>query len=205
MAATFPRSVSRNDGDRSRRPRLSHLLARLRRIRPSPAPDARVRLLGFVADVRPLYVETNLLLVPTLCSAGTNVKALEAMAMQRAMVTTPSGCAGLNLLHGQSVWETGRAGSIRRWNRNLDLGSWPPRADRPHSVRSRAPQLRLASNREAADRPTVLFSARHGSSARGRVERVVEAEQLRPCRVDEAEIIRACPLDEYMAATLELK
>lgn len=73
---------------------------------PEPMPDARVRLLGFVADVRPLYVETNLVLVPTTVSAGTNVKALEAMAMQRAMVSTPSGCAGLNLLHGQSVWET---------------------------------------------------------------------------------------------------
>jgi polysaccharide biosynthesis protein PslH len=72
---------------------------------PEPTPDARLRLLGFVADVRPLYVETNLVLVPTTVSAGTNVKALEAMAMQRAMVSTPSGCAGLNLLHGQSVWE----------------------------------------------------------------------------------------------------
>ena len=72
---------------------------------PEPSVDARVRLLGFVADVRPLYVETNLVLVPTTVSAGTNVKALEAMAMQRAMVSTPSGCAGLGLLHGHSVWE----------------------------------------------------------------------------------------------------
>ncbi len=72
---------------------------------PEPAPDPRIRLLGFVADVRPLYVETNLVLVPTTVSAGTNVKALEAMAMQRAMVSTPSGCAGLGLLHGHSVWE----------------------------------------------------------------------------------------------------
>jgi glycosyltransferase involved in cell wall biosynthesis len=72
---------------------------------PEPAPDTRVRLLGFVADVRPLYVETNLVLVPTTVSAGTNVKALEAMAMQRAMVSTPSGCAGLNVVHGHSVWE----------------------------------------------------------------------------------------------------
>jgi polysaccharide biosynthesis protein PslH len=72
---------------------------------PEPTPDARVRLLGFVSDVRPLYIETNLVLVPTTVSAGTNVKALEAMAMQRAMVSTPSGCAGLGLLHGHSVWE----------------------------------------------------------------------------------------------------
>jgi len=71
---------------------------------PEPAPDPRIHLLGFVADVRPLYVECNLVIVPTTVSAGTNVKVLEAMAMQRAVVSTPSGCAGLGLLHGHSVW-----------------------------------------------------------------------------------------------------
>jgi glycosyltransferase involved in cell wall biosynthesis len=72
---------------------------------PEPAPGDRIRMLGFVADVRPLYVETNLVIVPTTVSAGTNVKVLEAMAMQRAVVSTGSGCAGLGLLHGHSVWE----------------------------------------------------------------------------------------------------
>jgi glycosyltransferase involved in cell wall biosynthesis len=72
---------------------------------PEPAPHPGIRLLGFVADVRPLYVEANLVIVPTTVSAGTNVKVLEAMAMQRAVVSTPSGCAGLGLLHGHSVWE----------------------------------------------------------------------------------------------------
>jgi glycosyltransferase involved in cell wall biosynthesis len=71
---------------------------------PEPAPDARIRLLGFVSDVRPLYVESNLVLAPTTVSAGTNVKVLEAMAMERAVVSTSSGCAGLGLLHGHSVW-----------------------------------------------------------------------------------------------------
>ncbi len=71
---------------------------------PEPAPDPRIRLLGFVPDVRPLYVESNLVIVPTTVSAGTNVKVLEAMAMERAVVSTPSGCAGLGLLHGHSVW-----------------------------------------------------------------------------------------------------
>ena len=71
---------------------------------PEPQPDPRIRMLGFVSDVRPLYVETNLALVPTVVSAGTNVKVLEAMAMQRAVVSTSSGCAGLGLLHGHSAW-----------------------------------------------------------------------------------------------------
>jgi glycosyltransferase involved in cell wall biosynthesis len=43
-------------------------------------------------------------IVPTTVSAGTNVKVLEAMAMERAVVSTPSGCAGLGLVHGESVW-----------------------------------------------------------------------------------------------------
>jgi glycosyltransferase involved in cell wall biosynthesis len=72
---------------------------------PEPAADPRIRMLGFVADVRPLYIEANLVIVPTTVSAGTNVKVLEAMAMQRAVVSTPSGCAGLGLEHGASVWE----------------------------------------------------------------------------------------------------
>jgi ribosomal protein S18 acetylase RimI-like enzyme len=66
--------------------------------------DDRVHILEFVSDVRPLYVEANLVLVPTLVSAGTNLKVLEAMAMERAVVSTYSGCAGLGLEHGVNVW-----------------------------------------------------------------------------------------------------
>lgn len=71
---------------------------------PAPPEDPRIRLLGFVRDVRPLYVETNVVVVPTPVSAGTNLKVLEAMAMERAVVSTPAGCAGLGLVHGDSVW-----------------------------------------------------------------------------------------------------
>ncbi|HWQ55036.1 MAG TPA: glycosyltransferase [Bryobacteraceae bacterium] len=76
----------------------------------APIPDPHIRMLGFVSDVRPLYLEANLVIVPTTVSAGTNVKVLEAMAMGRAVVSTPSGCAGLGLEHGRSVWvaETAR-------------------------------------------------------------------------------------------------
>ena len=71
---------------------------------PHPSPDPRIALRGFTADVRPLYVGANLVLIPTVVSAGTNLKALEAMAMQRAIVSTSSGVAGLGLEHGHSVW-----------------------------------------------------------------------------------------------------
>jgi ribosomal protein S18 acetylase RimI-like enzyme len=66
--------------------------------------DDGIRLLEFVSDVRPLYVEANLAIVPTLVSAGTNLKVLEAMAMDRAVVSTQSGCAGLGLEHEGNVW-----------------------------------------------------------------------------------------------------
>jgi ribosomal-protein-alanine acetyltransferase len=64
--------------------------------------DFRIR--EFVADVRPLYHEANLVLVPTLESAGTNVKVLEAMAMERAVISTSSGCAGLGARHAIDIW-----------------------------------------------------------------------------------------------------
>jgi polysaccharide biosynthesis protein PslH len=73
----------------------------------SPTPpylDEAINLHGFVRDVHPLYVNTNLVIVPTKVSAGTNLKVLEAMAMERAVVSTSSGCAGLGLEHGKSVW-----------------------------------------------------------------------------------------------------
>ncbi len=66
--------------------------------------DKRVRILEFVSDVAPLYIETNLVLVPTLVSAGTNLKVLEALAMERAVVSTSCGCAGLGLEHGVNIW-----------------------------------------------------------------------------------------------------
>ncbi len=64
----------------------------------------KLQLLGFTADVRPLYNETNIVVVPTLESAGTNLKVLEALAMQRAVVSTATGCQGLGLTHGKNVW-----------------------------------------------------------------------------------------------------
>jgi ribosomal protein S18 acetylase RimI-like enzyme len=69
-----------------------------------PPADPRVRMLDFVADVRPLYREANVVVVTTLESAGTNVKVLEALAMERALVSTSSGCAGLGLEHGVTAW-----------------------------------------------------------------------------------------------------
>jgi glycosyltransferase involved in cell wall biosynthesis len=78
----------------------------------APPSGEGIHVLDFVRDVRPLYVDCNLVIVPTTVSAGTNLKVLEAMAMERAVVSTSCGCAGLNLEHGASVWVADDAGSF---------------------------------------------------------------------------------------------
>ena len=61
-----------------------------------PQPPG-VTLHGFVPDVERLYQQCQIVVVPTQVSAGTNLKVLEAMAAGRPIVSTPSGCAGLDV------------------------------------------------------------------------------------------------------------
>jgi glycosyltransferase involved in cell wall biosynthesis len=56
---------------------------------------------GFVADVRPAYRRATLVVAPLVASAGTNIKVLEAMAMGKAVVSTPAGVNGLDLTPGE--------------------------------------------------------------------------------------------------------
>ncbi len=65
--------------------------------------DPRIRLHGFVEDLRPLYRKARVVVVPLPVSAGTNIKLLEAMACGKAVVTTPVGCAGLGLVDGRDA------------------------------------------------------------------------------------------------------
>lgn len=68
------------------------------------ASNPEIEVHGFVSDVRSFYAATNVVVVPTQVSAGTNLKVLEALACERAVVSTTSGCAGLGLRHGSDVW-----------------------------------------------------------------------------------------------------
>jgi len=61
------------------------------------SPDPRIRIQGFVEDVRPAYRECDIAVIPLPISAGTNIKLMEAMACGRAVVTTEVGCQGLGL------------------------------------------------------------------------------------------------------------
>ena len=60
-----------------------------------------IELEGFVADVRPAYQRATLVVAPLVASAGTNIKILEAMAMGKAIVSTPAGVNGLDLAPGE--------------------------------------------------------------------------------------------------------
>ncbi len=66
-------------------------------------PPPGVEMLDFVADVRPLYARATVVAAPLEVSAGTNLKVLEALAMERALVSTAVGVAGLGLTPGENV------------------------------------------------------------------------------------------------------
>ena len=56
-----------------------------------------------MADVRPAYEQAAIVIAPLIASAGTNIKIMEAMAMEKAIVTTPAGINGLDLADGRDV------------------------------------------------------------------------------------------------------
>jgi glycosyltransferase involved in cell wall biosynthesis len=58
---------------------------------------------GFVSDVRAAYRRAEIVLAPLTASAGTNIKVLEAMAMGRAIVSTPAGVNGFDFANGRDV------------------------------------------------------------------------------------------------------
>lgn len=67
---------------------------------------------GFVSDVRPAYERAHVVIAPLLASAGTNIKIMEAMAMGKAVVSTPAGINGLDLHPGQDVLVAGTGAGL---------------------------------------------------------------------------------------------
>ncbi len=62
-----------------------------------------IELEGFVSDVRSAYHRAAIILAPLTASAGTNIKVLEAMAMGKAIVSTPAGVNGIDINAGHDV------------------------------------------------------------------------------------------------------
>lgn len=62
-----------------------------------------VNVTGRVPDVRPYFADCAAVVVPLRSGAGTRLKILEAMAMQRAVVSTGQGAEGLEVTHGVNI------------------------------------------------------------------------------------------------------
>jgi GT2 family glycosyltransferase/glycosyltransferase involved in cell wall biosynthesis len=84
-----------------------------------PELPPAVELEGFVADVRPAYARAAIVIAPLVASAGTNIKILEAMAMGKAIVSTPAGINGLDLRSGHDLLVTATAEGMARAIRDL--------------------------------------------------------------------------------------
>jgi len=63
----------------------------------------RVFVTGSVPDVVPYYRRSRICVVPLRAGSGTRLKILEAMALGRAVVSTPVGCEGLGVRDGENI------------------------------------------------------------------------------------------------------
>lgn len=63
--------------------------------------DNRLRITGSVPDVRPFMEAAPVFVVPLRVGGGTRLKIFEALAMERALVSTTIGAEGLPLEHGR--------------------------------------------------------------------------------------------------------
>ncbi len=62
-----------------------------------------VTVTGWVADTRPYLASSAVALAPLLVGGGTRLKILEALAMQKAVVSTSLGCEGLAVEAGKHL------------------------------------------------------------------------------------------------------
>ncbi|MBI3948459.1 MAG: glycosyltransferase [Armatimonadetes bacterium] len=94
------------------------ILPRIRRVRPdtiltlvgrAPTDDVKrlagpnVVVTGGVPDVRPYVARASVFVVPLRMGGGTRLKVLEGLAMGKAMVSTPLGCEGIDVRHGEHL------------------------------------------------------------------------------------------------------
>lgn len=85
-----------------------YFLERYRDRAQPPLDQPGIEVEAFVSDPRPAYRRASVVIAPLLASAGTNIKIMEAMAMGKAVVSTPGGMNGLDDLRAcAAVEETG--------------------------------------------------------------------------------------------------
>jgi glycosyltransferase involved in cell wall biosynthesis len=65
--------------------------------------DNRIRLTGFVKDIRPYVHKASVFIVPLRIGGGTKLKVLDALANGKAVVTTSIGAEGIDIKHNKHV------------------------------------------------------------------------------------------------------
>jgi len=74
-----------------------------REIVEAAASDERVKVTGFVEDIRNYVDEARVVVVPIRIGSGTRLKILDAMGMGKAIVSTSVGCEGLAVKDGRNI------------------------------------------------------------------------------------------------------
>lgn len=95
------------------------------------SPHPRVRLQGYVQDLRAVYGQCAVFAAPILSGNGMRVKLLEALSMGMAVVTTPLGAQGFRVRHGEELliadspeaFAAATAELLRDSRRRAELGS----------------------------------------------------------------------------------
>jgi glycosyltransferase involved in cell wall biosynthesis len=86
-----------------------------------------ITVTGVVDDPRPWVAGASAYVVPLRMGGGTRLKVLQAMAMERAIVSTPVGAEGIELENGRHMVLANSPGEIAR--ATLDLLSDPSRRE----------------------------------------------------------------------------
>ncbi len=73
-----------------------------------------VTLTGFVPDIRPYVTQAHVYVIPLFVGSGTRIKAFEAMAMGRPVVSTSLGVEGLDVTDGEHFLRADDAAAFAR-------------------------------------------------------------------------------------------
>ena len=65
--------------------------------------DQRVKLIGYVDDIRPLIASSWISIAPIFSGGGTRLKILEAFGLQTPVIATSKGAEGLEVQHGKHL------------------------------------------------------------------------------------------------------
>jgi sugar transferase (PEP-CTERM/EpsH1 system associated) len=65
--------------------------------------DSNVVVTGYVDDIRPFVGKSTAYVVPLRVGGGTRLKILDAMAMEKAIVSTSVGAEGINVIDGKNI------------------------------------------------------------------------------------------------------